>query len=553
VLHPLKRTGSRFDRISWDQAISEISEKLRAILGQYGPRSLVSLVGGGEFSFLSAPFAARLVRRLGSRYNYSSANQEFSGRFWAHGLTLGNQGIYFTSDFENCDVLMLVGKNPMMSHHFPQARRRLTKMSKDPDRLLVVVDPRPSETARIANIHLAIRPGTDALLVKSMISIILNQGLYNREYIAKYADGFNEVLPWFADFDAKAALTVCNVDYGLVTSVCREFATSYLLVVLLTICGRIGMPGGNYMEGRGTGPDPNDPRVWRTVSTDIPALNGMFPPNVLPEEIINDHPDRVRAVLTCAANPLRSYADTTAYENAFKRLDLLVAADIVMSETASIAHYILPCKTAFESWEGTVGDGFSKVYARMRAPVVEAEGEQKESGEIFTLLAEAMGLIPRLPESLYEAARSGNFKQYGEKLTSYMIANPESVKILDFMVAKTLGSAIGSAHLASIFPVFMQMSKARAEEAARAGFPVVPDQGLAVHQAVISQPEGVLVGVRDPERNIETLTTKNERIRLYNPEVSDWIRKITPVDEEEKLKVDERFPLIGIWTQMPIR
>jgi anaerobic selenocysteine-containing dehydrogenase len=270
----------------------------------------------------------------------------------------------------------------------------------------------------------------------------------------------------------------------------------------------------------------------------------MFPPNVLPEEIINDHPDRVRAVLTCAANPLRSYADTTAYENAFKRLDLLVAADIVMSETASIAHYILPCKTAFESWEGTVGDGFSKVYARMRAPVVEAEGEQKESGEIFTLLAEAMGLIPRLPESLYEAARSGNFKQYGEKLTSYMIANPESVKILDFMVAKTLGSAIGSAHLASIFPVFMQMSKARAEEAARAGFPVVPDQGLAVHQAVISQPEGVLVGVRDPERNIETLTTKNERIRLYNPEVSDWIRKITPVDEEEKLKVDERFPLI---------
>lgn len=564
VLHPLKRTGSRFDRISWDQAISEISEKLRAILGQYGPRSLVSLVGGGEFSFLSAPFAARLVRRLGSRYNYSSANQEFSGRFWAHGLTLGNQGIYFTSDFENCDVLMLVGKNPMMSHHFPQARRRLTKMSKDPDRLLVVVDPRPSETARIANIHLAIRPGTDALLVKSMISIILNQGLYNREYIAKYADGFNEVLPWFADFDAKAALTVCNVDYGLVTSVCREFASrrscllddlgilmnrhsalvSYLLVVLLTICGRIGMPGGDYMEGRGTGPDPNDPRVWRTVSTDIPALNGMFPPNVLPEEIINDHPDRVRAVLTCAANPLRSYADTTAYENAFKRLDLLVAADIVMSETASIAHYILPCKTAFESWEGTVGDGFSKVYARMRAPVVEAEGEQKESGEIFTLLAEAMGLIPRLPESLYEAARSGNFKQYGEKLTSYMIANPESVKILDFMVAKTLGSAIGSAHLASIFPVFMQMSKARAEEAARAGFPVVPDQGLAVHQAVISQPEGVLVGVRDPERNIETLTTKNERIRLYNPEVSDWIRKITPVDEEEKLKVDERFPLI---------
>jgi anaerobic selenocysteine-containing dehydrogenase len=564
VLHPLKRTGSRFDRISWDQAISEISGKLKAILGQYGPRSLVSLVGGGEFSFLSAAFPGRLVRRLGSRYNYSSANQEFSGRFWAHGLTLGNQGIYFTADFENCDVLMLVGKNPMMSHHFPQARRRLTKMSKDPDRLLVVVDPRPSETARIANIHLAISPGTDGLLIKSMISIILNQGLYNREYIDKYADGFNEILPWFADFDAKAALRVCNAEYDLVVRVCREFATrrscllddlgilmnrhsglvSYLLVVLLTICGRIGMPGGNYMEGRGTGPDPNDPRVWRTVSTDIPALNGMFPPNVLPEEIVSDHPDRVRAVLTCAANPLRSYADTTAYENAFKRLDLLVAADIVMSETASVAHYVLPCKTAFESWEGTVGDGFSKVFARMRGPVVAAEGEQKESGEIFTLLAEAMGLIPQLPESLYEAARPGNFKQYGQKLKDYMIANPESVKVLDFVVAKTLGSAIGSPHLASIFPVFMQMSKAREEEAARAGFPVGPDQGLAVHEAIIGHHEGVLVGVRDPARNIETVPTENGRIRLYNPEVDDWIRRINWADEQQELKLDERFPLI---------
>ena len=564
VLYPMKKVGCRFDRISWEQAISEISGKLKAILGQYGPRSLVSLVGGGEFSFLSAPFPARLVRRLGSRYNYSSANQEFAGRFWAHGLILGNQGIYFTCDFENCDMLMFIGKNPMMSHHFPQARRRLTKMSKDPDRLLVVVDPRPSETARIANIHLAIRPGTDALLIKSMITIILNEGLCDRQYINKHADGFNEILPWFADFDAKAALTVCNLDYDLVIRVCQEFATrrscllddlgilmnrhsalvSYLLIVLLAICGRIGMPGGNYMEGRGTGPDPNDPRVWRTMLTDIPAINGMFPPNVLPEEIINDHPDRVRAVLTCAANPLRSYADTTAYENAFKQLDLLVAADIVMSETASIAHYILPCKTAFESWEGTPGDGFSKVCARMRPPVVEAEGEQKENGEIFTLLAEAMGLIPQLPESLYEAARFGTSKEYREKLTDYMTANPESGRVLDFIVAKTLGGAIGSTHLASISPIFMQMPKAREEEAARAGFPVGPDQGLAVYQAIISHPEGVLVGIRDPEKNIKTLPTDNGRIKLYNSEVDDWIRKLTPVDEEEQIKVDERFPLI---------
>ena len=104
-----------------------------------------------------------------------------------------------------------------------------------------------------------------------MISIILKEGIYNKEYIAKYTDGFNEILPWFSGFDVKAALKVCELDYDLVVKVCRELATrrssiiddlgilmnrhsalvSYLLVVLQALCGRIGVPGGNYLVGGG--------------------------------------------------------------------------------------------------------------------------------------------------------------------------------------------------------------------------------------------------------------------------------------------------------------
>ena len=564
VLYPLKKIEDKFERISWDQAVSEITAKLKNILQQHGPRSLASLVGGGEFSFLSVAFPVRLVRRLGSRYNYSAANQEFAGRYWAHGLTLGSQGIGLTADFEHSDMLLLVGKNPLMSHNFPQARRRLTKMSKDAERLLVVVDPRLSETAKIADIHLAIRPGTDALLVKSMIAIILREGMHNQKYINENVDGFKEMLPWFADFDVKAALKVCKLDYNQVFKVCREFTTrkscllddlgilmnrhsalvSYLLVVLLAICGRIGVPGGNYLVGGGARSDPSDPRTWRTLITDIPAINGMFPPNVLPEEIMNDYPERIRAVLNFAANPLRSYADTTAYENAFRQLELLVVAEIVMSETAALAHYILPSKTAYESWDGTPGGGFSEVYARMRPPVVESEGDQKEGGEIFTLLADAMGLIPELPESLYQAARSGNIRKYRDTLMDYVQKNPDSGRVIQFIVAKTLGKAMGSVHLASIFPMFLQRSPTSQEEAAKAGFAVGQDQGLNIYQAIIDHPGGVLVGIRNPEKNIETLATENRRIKLYNSEVDDWIKKINPVDEEEQLKVDERFPLI---------
>jgi anaerobic selenocysteine-containing dehydrogenase len=289
----------------------------------------------------------------------------------------------------------------------------------------------------------------------------------------------------------------------------------------------------------------NPPQAGPADEKKRPAINGMFPPNVLSEEIMNDHPDRLRAVLCYATNPLRSYADTTAYENAFQKLDLLVVAEIVMSETAALAHYVLPCKTAFESWEGNPGHGFTKVYARMRAPVVEAEGEQKENAEIFTMLAEAMGLVPLIPQSLYEAARSGNLNEYGQKLGEYAMASPENASALHFVIAKTLGPALGSAHLASIFPLFMQLSNNRQMEAASAGFPVGPDQGLSLYRAIMSHPEGVLVGIRDPEKNMEaSISTKNKKIQLHNPEVDDWIKKINPIDEEEQLKPDEHFPLI---------
>jgi len=571
LLYPMKKAGGKFERISWDQAIGEIAEKLKKILQEHGPRSLASVAGGGEFNFYPIRFLAGFVQALGSRYQYSSANQEFAGRYWAHGLTFGSQMLELVPDYENTEMLMAVGWNGMMSHHIPQARRVLTRISKDPGKLLVVIDPRRSETAKIANIHLALRPGTDALLLKSMIAIILREGMHNQEYIDKHANGFMEILPWFAGFDVNAALKVCELEYDQVFRVCREFAkrqsclrddlgilmnrhsalVSYLLVVLLAICGRIGVPGGNYLVGGKMYSDPNDPKTWRTAVTNIPAIGGMFPPNVMPEEIANDRPDRLRAVFVLGANPLRSYADTTAYENAFQELDLLVVTEIAMSETAALAHYVLPCRSTYESWStadaiipSKTSEGFLDVVSRMRRPVVEVEGEQKETGEIFTRLADAMGLIPALPDSLYQAAGSGSLRSYRDALIGYVMEHPKNMMRIPFIAAKTLGSAIGSAHLASYFTGFLERSQAKQEEAARVGFDAGPDQGLTLYQAIIDHPEGVLVGVQDIRKNLGRLATKDGRIRLHTAEAEEWIKEISPGEEEKRLKTDAEFPLI---------
>jgi anaerobic selenocysteine-containing dehydrogenase len=406
-----------------------------------------------------------------------------------------------------------------------------------------------------------------------MIAIILKEGMCNRDYIESHVNGFQQILPWFDGFDVKAALKVCELEYDQVFRVCREFTrrqsclrddlgilmnrhsgfVSYLLVILLAICGRIGVPGGDYLMGGKMYSDPKDPKTWWTAETNIPAIAGMFPPNVMPEEINNDRPERLRAAFVLGANPLRSYADTTAYEEAFRRLELLVVTEIAMSETAALAHYVLPCRTTYESWNPAPMDmaipsktsrGFLNVYARLRQPVVQAEGEQKETGEIFTLLADAMGLIPALPDSLYQAAASGNLRTYRDALVGYLMEHPENMMKVPYIAAKTLGSVIGSAYLASYFTGFLQRSTVKQEEAAKAGFEAGPEQGMALYHAIIDHPEGVLVGVQDLGKNLGRLATKDRKINLYTAEAEDWIREINPAEEEKRLKLDALFPLI---------
>ncbi len=294
------------------------------------------------------------------------AGQEFSGHWWVTGRLFGKQYNVNGPDEHQSEVLVAWGWNGMMSHQMPQARKVLKDFSKDPDRMLVSIDPRRSETAAIADIHLPVRPGTDALLMKAMIAIIVDQGWEAKAYIERHVEGWDKIRPWFEGFDARAAIGVCGLDYDQVYELCRMMTTrrwsshpdlgiymgrrstlnSYFFHILLAICGMFCVRGGNVIPGMvlpmGFHADERDPKTWRTVATNMPpAAAGSFPPNVMPEEIMADGPDRLRAVHISACNPLRAYADTTAYEKAFSRLDLLVVNDIVMSETARLAHYVL--------------------------------------------------------------------------------------------------------------------------------------------------------------------------------------------------------------------
>ncbi len=479
--YPLKKTEHGFSQVSWDQAISEIADRLRSIVDQYGPRTYAYMGGGGQGCHFEGFFGSIFMRQIGSRYHYNALAQELTGYFWVAGRMMGAQNRFPIADEAHADMILSIGWNGMESHQMPRAPLILKEFSQNPNKILAVIDPRMSETARIANIHLPIRPCTDALFTKAIIAIILQQGWEKRSYLKDHISGFEKISAMFKHVDVRQALEVCQLQEDQVMELCRllstrnwclhadlgtlmnrhSTATSYLQMVLLAICGRLCVPGGNIIPGSlvplGLHTDERDPNAWRTIATGFPAISGVFPPNVMPEEIMSDHPERLRAVIVCGSNPLRSYADTTAYETAFKRLDLLVTIELAMTETAVLSDYVLPARSAYESWDGAFfAWTFPEIYFQMRRPIIEPEGEPLECGDIFTRLADAMGFIPQLPQSLYLTSQKDHLS-FSIELAEFFKLNPTAMHSLPFILAKTLGNHLKSAHLSFLWGLLQSL------------------------------------------------------------------------------------------------
>ncbi len=566
---PLKRVGDRFEPISWDQAIAEIAEKMRHLVDRHGPRCLAYMGASTQGGHSEGAFGLSVLEGLGSHYFYNSAGQEFSGIFWVDGRVLGKQYLHTAADEENAEMYVAWGWNGMESHQIPQAPKVLRGFSKDPERLLVAIDPRRSETAAIADIHLAVRPGTDSLLMKAMIALILEEGWENRDYISHNVEGFDTIRPWFEGFDARAAVRVCELDFNEVHHLCRLMTTkrwcihpdlgiymgrhstlnSYLMAILMAICGVYCVRGGNVIPGMlvplGRHADERDPKTWRTLETNMPpAASGSFPPAVMPEEILSDHPERLRAVYVSGCNPLRAYPDTTAYEEAFGRLDLLVVSDIVMSETARLAHYVLPCRSYYESWDSTFFQhNWPEIFFQLRRPIVEPPGQCLEASQIYTLLADRLGLIPEIPDELYEAA-TGNRLQFGATLMTWVASEPKAARAMPFILAKTLGGAWDSAALAALWGILMTPPKVFRESAARVGFEPGPDQGDRIFQALLDNPQGIWIGKMDEDNPMASVKTPSGKIEVYIAELEEEVKTLSAAGEAEALKLPDAFPLI---------
>jgi anaerobic selenocysteine-containing dehydrogenase len=549
-----RRADGGFDEIDWDTAISEIAAKLRELVERHGGKSLALYGGGGQGNHAGGAHIASILRGLGSRHIFNALSQEKTGDFWVNGHMFGSQTCHTAEDVHHCDLLFVIGANPWIAHGFPNARDHLNQIRKDPNRKMIVIDPRRSETAEMADLHLSVRPGADAFLLGAILATLVRRDALDHDFLERHTTGFDEVkeallrIPvaaWATAADisldeiercvemivAAKAMTV-RVELGIQQGV-NSTLNSYLEKLLIMLTGSFGRKGTNQLHSWLQPLWGNSP-AQKFEPTDTEIIAGLLPPNVFPQAILSDHPGRLRGVWIDSSNPANTATNTAEVEKALATLDLCVVVDVAMTETARLAHYVLPASSQYEKTEFTLFNfEFPTNYFHVRAGVVPPlEGTLTEP-EIYTRLARVLGLLPgdNALAPLREAAFHSR-AAFAGALRGFMAANPQAVGSL--VLYNTLGATLpdGTAAAAPLWQA-AQLCAKRAPEAVRralgADRPTPDDElGDALFDAVVGSRSGAAVTAHGYDEVWSLLAHPDRKIRLAITPMLDWLGKLDP-------------------------
>ncbi|MCA9643168.1 MAG: molybdopterin-dependent oxidoreductase [Myxococcales bacterium] len=506
-----RRPDGSFEPIDWDTAIQEIAAWMREIKQKHGGEAFAYYGGGGQGNHLGGVYSAGLRAALGTRYLYTALAQEKTGDFWVNGKLFGRQTCHVTTDIPNAEVVLFIGTNPWQSHGFPEARKQLTALSKDPERCLIVVDPIRTDTARLADHFLQLRPSSDAWLMAGILKVWLDEDLVDTRFLEAHTTGLAEVQHALGKLALNQCAEQTGIDTEVIQTVARRMASakscciradlglqqslhstlnSYLEKLLFLLSGNFAKPGGNnlhtYLMPLLGHSDPA--KAWRTKETKVEEIGKLFPPNVLPQEILSEREDRVRALIVDSANPLRSGADTPAYEKACKRLELMVVIDVAMTETAAQAHYVLPASSQFEKWEATFFNlGFPKNHFHLRKPFIEPLKGTLPEPEIYQRLVVALGAMPaRLPwlERIAKLDRKRpQLRLFPLALAGLLKLRPQLMKVLPNLLYSSLGPAMpeGAKAAAVLWGAATQYATKHRAAVERAG---IRDRGAGLGEAL---------------------------------------------------------------------
>jgi anaerobic selenocysteine-containing dehydrogenase len=373
---PVRRVGDEWVEIDWDEALDLVADGLAGAINRHGRNALGIYLGNPNVHSLgSMTHGLAMVRTLRTRNRYSATSvDQLPHQLVAH-LMYGHQLFLPVPDIDRTSHLLVFGANPMASNGslwtVPDFPRRLRELKARGGRM-VVLDPRRTETAKVATEHHFVRPGSDAHVLLAMLHVLFDEGLTTPP---TYVDGLDAAADAVADFTPEAAEAASGIPADEIRRLAREFAAAdaaaaygrigvstqgfgticqWAIQVLNLATGNLDRAGGTMLtspaiDAVSAGLIGNGHHgAWKSRVRGFPESGGELPVSVLREEITTPGEGQIRAMLTLSGNPVLSTPDGARLDEALHGLDFMAAVDIYINETTRHADVILPPTTALE-------------------------------------------------------------------------------------------------------------------------------------------------------------------------------------------------------------
>ena len=434
---PLRRSDRArdFEVVDSSAALDEIVERIGRIVDEHGPRAVASYTGtGGYQNSTSVAVASAWHAGFGSPSFYTSVTIDQP----AHRSAALRMGSWEAGwhDFTGADVSLAVGYNPLVSSYGPAGGLQGTnpfvalRRAKARGMRLIVIDPRRTELATQADVHLQARPGQDPTLLAGILRHVLDRGLHDDAFCAQWVDGVDRLRAAVDPYRPEMVAERCDVSADDVVAAAELFATAtrgaagtgtgpnmaphsmlteHLVLALNAVCGRVNRPGDRLESGAFLGP--GDTRRAQVVAPSPAAPGaphrvhglagqpGEMLTNRLPDEILTPGEGRVRALIVSGGNPVVAFPDQAKTEAAMRALDLLVVIDHRMTATAEMADMVIPPRLALERADvpHIMDRRFPAPYTNYTSAVVEPDGDLLAEWEVFAGVAARLGTPIDLP------------------------------------------------------------------------------------------------------------------------------------------------------------
>ncbi|MBT2447103.1 molybdopterin oxidoreductase family protein [Streptomyces sp. ISL-43] len=437
---PLVRRGGRLEEATWEEAFEAIAAAVPALVGEYGVQSVGVVLGNPNAHTMAGHlYPTLLLKSLGTRNLFTASTLDQMPKHVSSGLLFGDPLAIPVPDLDRTDFLLLLGANPVESNgslctapDFPGRLKALRARGGT----LVVVDPRRTRTAKLADRHLAPRPGSDALLLAALAHTLLTEKQTALGALTELTEGIGELTEALGSFTPEAVAPACDLPaegirdlaralaaaptaavYGRIGSSTTEYGTlaNWLVDVLNILTGNLDRPGGALFPLSATDRAPRAAGPgkgfslgrWHSRVSGHPEVKAELPMAALAEEIETPGEGRIRALVSIAANPVLSAPDGRRLDAALAGLDFMVSVDPYLNETSRHAHVVLPPPPPSQSAHFDFSFNTFAIHNQVRysPPAVPLEEGRMDECEIHARLVLAVsGMHGADPEAVDDLA-----------------------------------------------------------------------------------------------------------------------------------------------------